>query len=143
MVNLFRAFLRVYLFYVHVGGFLPCQIDFKTLKAKPSMPWLIWSVVYAAVFIMSQLFLYIGMARQYWNELGGESFLKLQVLTTAISYCSVLVMTTSIVLHHGINYRRIMSLIERVLGMLRFRSFSSTVHRVRNSCGGVFTALSS
>ena len=119
MVNLFRAFLHVYLFYVHVGGFLPCQIDFKTLRAKPSMPWLIWSVVYAAFFIMGQLFLYIGMARQYWAELGGESFLKLQVLTTAISYCSVLVMTTSIVLHHGINYPRIMSLIERVLGMLR------------------------
>lgn len=128
MATIFRVFLRVYLFYVHIGGFIPGRINFGQLTHDTSRGWLIYSVLYTGSFIVSQFHFYISMSIEY---LGVIIFRDLRVITVAVSYCSVLVMTTSILIHHLVNYRRIVALIRRLMQLMhRVRRFQMDQQRM-------------
>lgn len=115
MAKIIRTLLCIYLSYIHLGGFLPFRINFKELSLRRSRPWLIYSVIYALSFIFSQFKLYYTMSEISW---GYVSFRNLRVLTIALSYVSVLVMTTSIMVHHVLNHERLFTLSSRVFEII-------------------------
>lgn len=115
MAKLFRIFLSLYLFYMHITGFLPFGINFKTLAHYPSWPWRIYSAIYAIGFIFTQFKLYYTMSLDSWDQV---SFRDLRVLTVAVSYVSVLIMTTAIIVHHFVHYRRIYRIVSRLFEII-------------------------
>lgn len=118
MRTVFRIFLRVYLFYMHVGGFVPFSFDFKKLSHRASRGWRGYSFVYGVIFIISQVLLYAGMTYNFLYTWGAVNFRSLRVLTMAVSYLSVLIMTSSIVIHHVVEYRRIFNFTEQIFGII-------------------------
>lgn len=122
MANIIRTSLYIYLFYIHLGGFLPFRINFKELSLHRSRPWLIYSVIYGMSFVFSQFKLYYTMSEISWEYV---SFRNLRVLTIALSYVSVLVMTTSIMVHHVLNHERLFTLSSRVFEIIhQMRKFN-------------------
>lgn len=103
------------MFYVRIVGYLPCRITWKSLVHAHSPLWRIYSIAYAILFVFAQLYFYWRLSYDNW---GRFSFRRLIVLTKALSYCSVLLMTTSIMLHHLVKHRRIFSVSHEIFGVI-------------------------
>lgn len=115
MARIFRIFLGFYMFYMHIGGFLQFRFDLKTVSFQPSRGWRIYSLIYAAVFIIAQIGLYLGMFYLFKDVI---DFQSLRIITTAVCYCSVLIMTTAIVIHQVVAYQRFFSVTDRVFRVI-------------------------
>lgn len=116
MVNKFRIFLAVYLLYIRLGGVLPCKINLKTFSHLRSLPWTIYSVVLALTFTLSQVFSYLVMAQTNSSYV---DFRDLHVLTQAISYLSVLIITTAITVRQVLCHNQIFDVTHQLFALVR------------------------
>lgn len=116
MANKFRIFLAIYLLYIRLGAFLPCKINLKTLSHLRSLPWSIYSVLVAITFVLSQIFSYLVMAQATADILDMRD---LHFLTQAISYSSVLIITTAITVRQVTCHDQIFDITHQLFELIR------------------------
>lgn len=116
MGNKFRIFLSVYLFYIRICGFLPSRIDLKTFSHRRHVRLGAYSMVFGVIFLLAQLGSYVVMGEENSEFV---DFRDLQVLTKAIFYASVLVITSAIMLRRMFCHQRFFNVTDEIFAITR------------------------